>query len=191
MTVEVYRLLHGYNAHNAHAARQIRSHELHVFERVFVKAACDLRVSLDLLLVADHHLHDARHPAGHGVVLNAVVGTCVYDHNALVSELPQKLPRQLRTLSALFRDLLKRQTVPHLTGECDLRLLVCYHLGQYAVFRIGRHIWYAGVRFKRDLVCKRKYFGSECHDIAPSCTLFTSCMNTSASRISHFKNLSI
>ena len=171
MTIEVDCLLHRNYTHNAHTARQVRSHELHVFQRVFVKAPGYLGVSFDLLLVSYHHFHYARNPAGQGVVVAAVIGARVSDDNALVCKLPQKLFCNLRRLAAAFSDLVKRKTVPHLARKGYVCLLVGHYLGQNPVLRITGNVWYAGSCFERDLVCKRKNFRSECHSVAPSFTL--------------------
>ena len=127
-------------------------------------------MSLDLLLVSHHHFHYARNPAGHGVVVAAVIGARVSDDNALVCKLPQKLFCNLRRLAAAFGDLVKRETLPHLARKGYICLLVSHDLSQDPVFRISRNVRYAGSCFERDLVCKRKNFRSECHSVAPSFT---------------------
>ena len=127
VSVVLYCHFHGYDAHHALADGDERRERRDAAPGVLLKALGYNRIALAQLLVADHHLHDARHPDGQEVLVLAVLEIAAADAN--LRQLVEHLLYAAQRLFDLLRHLLGGDVLAHLEAHGYLSHLV----GDYGV----------------------------------------------------------
>ena len=144
--VVVYGHLDGDDAHHALADGDEGGQRGNALARVLLEALGYDGVLLAHLLVADHHLHDARHPDGHVELVHAVLFGEAAD--AELGQLVEHLRDPVERLFDLLGDLLGRHVVADAQAHGDLGHLVRQHGVEDLVFGVVRRDAGVGAAFE-------------------------------------------
>ena len=156
--VVLYRHLHRDDAHHAlpHGDKGREGRDAPA--RVFLKALRDYGVALAQLLVADHHLHDARHPYGQEKLVLPVLE--VHAAQSDVRQLVEHFLAALERLLDLLRHLFRADVLAHLEAHGDLRHLVGYNRVEYLVLGVVGRDAGVGAALQADLSGQLEYRAS-------------------------------
>ncbi len=162
--VVLYGHLNRDDAHHALADGDERSQRGDAPARVLLKALGYDGVTLAQLLVADHHLHDARHPDGQEILVLAVLEVAAAD--AYLRQLVEHLFYTAKRLFDLLRHLLGADVLAHLQPHGDLSHLVGHDRLKYLVLGVVRRDTRVGAALDADLRSQLQYACS--HSQSPS-----------------------
>ena len=168
MAVVPYRAADRHRAHRAHARGEVRNQYRRAVARVALKALCNDRVLLHLLLDRQHALHDAGHPDGIVIGLDIVLGAVVdAADDAAFDQLVYHRLRVLDARAGFLGYLLNMSRLAHLDVHAHIGHLVRDHGVEYHILGVGRSDAGVGAGLEADFGCKEKYLFSEGH-ISPS-----------------------